>query len=266
MKTKHLISSVVILLAGLPVCSPAQSLGSAASFAALGTSTVTSTGGTILTGDLGVYPGTTTTGFGAGSVIGTIYDGVPVAQQAEADAQTAYAALYNEVPGLPTLTGTDLGGLILSPGVYNFTSSAQLTGTLTLNALDDPNALFVFQIGSTLTTAVDAAVVLENEAQAGNVYWQVGSSATIGVGTTMAGSILAFSSITLNNGASLDGNALALNGAVTLDDNSITVTAIPEPSASWLFLLGALGFGARYCAKNFTVAVQIPAAVKITTH
>jgi type VI secretion system secreted protein VgrG len=143
------------------------------------------------------------------------------------------------------LTGQDLGTLVLMPGVYKFDSSAQLTGTLTLNGNGDSNARFDFQIGSTLTTASSSSILLINGAQAGNVFWQVGSSATLGTGTSFDGSILADQSITLNTGASMDGRALALNAAVTLDDNVITVpTEVPEPGSLWLLAFCASVFGA----------------------
>jgi len=167
---------------------------------------------------------------------------------AENDLTTA----FNDAAGLQptqTLTGEDLGGQPLEPGVYFFASSAQLTGTLTLNDMGDPNAQFVFQIGSTLTTASNSAVVTINGgANPGStVFWQVGSSATLGTGTAFEGNILAYSSITMDTGASLlDGSALASNGAVTLDDNSITDgvslgAPVPEPASAGILTLAAFG-------------------------
>ncbi len=204
----------------------AQSLGAAASFAVLGGSAVTNTGPSIITGDLGVSPGSAITGFPPGIVTGgTIHAGDPLASQAHADAITA----YNYFAGRPLnfdLTGQDLGGLTLTPGVYNFSTSAQLTGTLILNAQGNPNATFVFQIGSTLTTASNSAVLMINGGQSSNVFWQVGSSATLGAGTAFVGNILALTSITITTGASIDGRALALNGAVTMDSNA--VAAFPD--------------------------------------
>jgi type VI secretion system secreted protein VgrG len=143
-----------------------------------------------------------------------------------------------------------LGGLTLTPGVYDFSSSAQLTGTLTLDAEGDPNAQFIFKIGSTLTTASSSAVILENAASAGEVVWQIGSSATLGTDTTFAGDLLADQSITLTTGASLSGSAVALTGAVTLDDNAISVdpasqdpapvASTPEPSSFFSATLCAI--------------------------
>ena len=200
---------------------------------------MTSTGNTVLNGDLGVSPGTTITGFDTGIVNGAIYVG-GIAVQAQADASTAYGVLAGETFN-SNLSGQDLGTLTLLPGVYFFSSSAQLTGTLTLSGAGD----FVFQIGSTLTTAGNSSILLTNGAQAGNVFWQVGSSATLGTGTSFDGSILADQSITLNTGASLAGRALALNAAVTLNDNVITVpAAVPEPGSFWLLVFCASVFGA----------------------
>jgi type VI secretion system secreted protein VgrG len=151
------------------------------------------------------------------------------------------------------LTGTDLGGLTLTPGVYFFSSSAELTGTLTLDAKGDPNARFDFLIGTTLTTASSSSLLLIGSAQACHIFWQVGSSATLGTGTSFDGSILADQSITLTTGASLIGRALALNGAVTLDDNLITVptcasVAVPEPATFWASGLCASLFGWQWLA------------------
>jgi hypothetical protein len=139
------------------------------------------------------------------------------------------------------LTGQDLGGMTLTPGVYCFASSAQLTGTLTLDAQGDPNAVFIFQTGSTLTTASGSSVLLINNASSCGVFWQVGSSATLGTGTSLAGSIVALTSITLNTGASVAGRALARNGAVTLDNNQVTfctggtgVSILPPPPQTFI--------------------------------
>ena len=208
-------------LAGGGVSLALPSLGSTSSFAVLGGSTVTSTGLSVLTGDLGVSPGTAITGFGPGVVNGTIHAGDAVAAQAQSDLTTA----YNALAGLACdteLTGQDLGGKTLAPGVYCFSSSAQLTGALVLDARGDPNAVFVFQIASTLTTGTNASVAMINGGSACNVFWQVGSSATLGTGTAFVGSILAYASITLTTGVSLSGRALARTGAVTMDTNTVS--------------------------------------------
>lgn len=199
----------------------APDLGTAAAFAVLAGSTVTNTGPSILRGDLGVSPGTAITGFPPGIVFGITHEGTPAAAEAQADALLAYNDLSGQACDTD-LTGQDLGGLVLVPGVYCFDSSAQLTGMLTLNGEGDPNAVFVFQIASTLTTASASSVVLTNGGTACNVFFQVGSSATLGMFTGFQGTIIASTSITLNTGANIFGRALALNGAVTLDTNDVT--------------------------------------------
>lgn len=173
--------AVLLLLAttSTALAAAAPPLGQAQSFAVLGGSTVTNTCATIVTGDLGVSPGNAITGFPPGIVTGTTHAADAVALQAQSDVTTAYNTLAGEALNAD-LTGSDLGGLTLTPGVYHFASSAQLTGTLTLDAQNDPDAVFIFQMGSTLTTAGNAAVVLINGAQNCNVFWQVGSSATLG--------------------------------------------------------------------------------------
>jgi type VI secretion system secreted protein VgrG len=196
-------------------------LGTAGSYVVLAGSTVTNTGPSVLNGNLGVSPGSAVTGFPPGMVNGTINTANGPASQAQSDLTAAYIKAAG-LASTGTLTGQDLGGKILTPGVYVFASSAQLTGTLTLNAQGNPNALFVFQIGSALTTASNSAVIFTNGLVDKNVFWQVGSSATLGTGTAFAGNILALTSITMNTGAGIScGSALARNGAVTLDNNVI---------------------------------------------
>jgi len=234
MKLKNSGLMAGIGLATLLMGSPsalAQTLGTAESFAVLAHETVTNTHFTTLNGNLGVSPNIAVTGFlavdgGPGIVNGTIHRGDPVAALAQSDVTTA----YNFLAGMACIpannkTGQDLGAMVLAPGVYCFSTSAQLTGTLHLDAQNDPNAVFVFQIGSTLTTAPNAVVDLINGAQNCNVkiFWQVGSSATLDTGTQFAGNILALASVTLNTGATLSGRALARTGAVTLDTNTVSV-------------------------------------------
>lgn len=226
MKNMHLKLLVgvafVTILYGPPAISAATapSLGTAKNFAVLGGSTVTNTGSSVLKGDLGVWPGSAITGFPPGTVSGVIHTADAVAQQAQSDVTAAYNTLSGEACNAD-LTGQDLGGQTLTSGVYCFSSSAQLTGTLTLNAQGNPDAVFVFKIGSTITTASGSSVAMINGGQDCNVFWRVGSSATIGTTTHMVGNILALASITLTTGASLNGRALARTAAVTMNSNRI---------------------------------------------
>ncbi len=201
----------------------APSLGAAQSFAALGGSTVTNTGSSVVTGNLGVSPGSAVTGFPPGVVVGgTIHAADATALAAQNSVVTAYNDLASQAC-TQDLTGQDLGGKTLTAGVYCFSSSAQLTGTLTLDAQGNPNAVFIFKIGSTLTTASAASVLMINSGSPCNVFWQVGSSATLGTSTVFVGNILALTSITLNTSARVTGRTLARNGALTLDTNAVTV-------------------------------------------
>jgi hypothetical protein len=215
---------LVICLLGTGSLGWAQSappLGSAQGLAVLGASTVTNAGPTVITGELGVSPGTAITGFPPGTVTGgTTHAGDATATAAQAAAHTAYANLVAQPCGT-NLTGKTLGtspgAVTLSPGVYCFNSSAQLTGTLTL----DGSGVYVFKTGTTLTTASKSSVVLATGATAGNVFWQVGSSATLGTNTAFVGSIFANISDTITTGASVTGRVFALTGAVTLSENRI---------------------------------------------
>ena len=216
----------------------APGLGVAASYAVIAGSTVTNTGPSTISGDLGVSPGTAVTGFPPGLVSnGSIHSADANAGQAQSAVTTAYNALDAASCDFD-LTGQDLGGQTLTEGVYCFSTSAQLTGTLTLNAQGNASAVFIFEIGSTLTTASNALVQVINGGVDCNVFWQVGSSATLGTGTVFVGNILALTSITLNTTASVSGRALARNGAVTLDSNHIgfdacaVSTATPSPTVA----------------------------------
>jgi len=208
-------------------------LGTAGNFTILGGSAVTSTGASIINGNLGVSPGSSVTGFPPGIVInGSININNGPAATAHADTLTAYNLLAGE-PVTTTLTGLNLGGMTLMPGVYKFASSAQLTGTLRLDNTLNPTGAYVFEIGSTLTTATSSAVLLLGASDP-NIFWQIGSSATLGTGTVFDGNILALTSITLDPGASLSvGRALSINGAVTMaGGNQVNLNAaaiVPPP-------------------------------------
>ena len=236
-------------------------LGAAGSFAVLAGSEVTNTGATVVNGNLGVWPNDSVTGFPSGVVVnGNIYAGDFAAMQAQTALTAAYQTASGETGAL-SLTGQDLGGMTLAPGVYAFSSSAQLTGTLTLNAANLIDAVFIFQIASSLTTASDAVVQLLNFGAGDQVIWQVGSSATLGSDTSFAGDILALTSITLNSGASITcGGALAINGAVTLQDNDILSPGascnagamdIPEPDSANLFSAGLLIMAVTYLIRKY---------------
>ena len=241
-------------------------LGTVANFAVLGGSTVTNIGPTILNGtaanpgNLGISPGSAITGFfavdgGPGFLIGpgsTTHQNDAIAIQAQIDLTTAYNNLMNR-PATVNLTGQNLGGLTLVPGVYNFSSSAQLTGALTLNGLGNPNSVFIFNIGSTLTTASASAVTLINSANGGNVFWRVGSSATLGTGTSFNGDIFANQSITLTTGANINcGAAWARVGQVTLDTNTIALCSIIGTTNG-----GGIGGGAVLGPTGFPLIVSL---------
>ena len=224
------LAMAILLGTALPASAQtAPSLGSAQSFAVLAGSGVTNTGPTVVTGDLGSNPTPAITGFPPGLVVsGAIHAADAVALAAQNSTTTA----YNNLAGQPCtldLTGENLGGKTLTAGVYCFSSSAQLTGTLTLNAQGNSAAVFIFKIGSTLTTASAASVVVINGGSLCNIFWQVGSSATLGTNTSFAGNILALTSITLNTGTSVTGRTLARNGAVTLDSNAVTAPCVSAP-------------------------------------
>jgi len=211
-----------LLVLGVSSASAQAILGTSQSFAVLGGSTVTNTGPSIIMGNLGLSPGTAVTGFPPGIVLGAMHITDAVALQAQNDANTAFNTLAGTAPNFD-LTGQDLGGLTLTPGVYSFATSAQLTGALALDALGDESAVFVFQIGSTLTTASNSTVTVVNGASGCNVFWQIGSSATLGTATSFVGNILATASITVATAAVVSGRVIALNGAVTLDSNDISI-------------------------------------------
>lgn len=223
--TLGIVSSTCAVSAFAQVAPP---LGQALGFAVVGGSMITNTGATLVTGNVAVSPGTAITGFPPGNLTGTLHSNDALAQGAQADATNAYGVLAGQAC-LHSLTGTDLGGLTLTSGVYCFASSAQLTGTLTLDAQQNPNAVFIFQISSTLTTASDANVVMTNGGVDCNVFWQVGSSETLGTGTQFIGNTLAITSITVDSNATSHGSLFAQNGAVTMDTNQVSVCTPTTP-------------------------------------
>jgi len=211
----------------IPVQTVAQSsvyLGAASDMAVLAGTAVTNTGGTVITGDLGLCPGTSVGGFPPGILNGVLRINDAIAIQSKLNLTTA----YNDAAGrtstdMVTLAG-NLGGLTLTPGLYKSTSSLALSsGTLTFDALGDPNAVFIIQIASSLTVTSGRQVVLSGGAQAQNIFWQVGSSATFGTTSAFKGVIIALQSITFTTGATLDGQALARNGAITMSANTIVI-------------------------------------------
>ena len=265
-----LVAAAAIFLShSATAMTPPVLLGTDSNFAILAGSGITFAGAvnsTTITGDIGTFPTTSITGLGNVVLTGSSVNhaGDAVTQQAKNDLVTA----YNDAAGRsPTITYGpifDLGGQTLTSGVYNDPTSFGLTGTLTLNGLGDPNAVFIFQTGTTLITASNSVVYLENGAQACNVFWQVGSSATLGTSSNFSGIILAADSITLNTSATVSGQLLARDYAATLDTNTVAICvgcvvggpSVPD-SGSTLLLLGSglaallgfgslLGYGRRY--------------------
>ena len=213
-------------------------LGTAGSFAVLAASTVTNTGLSAINGDLGLSPGTAVTGFPPGMLAGTQHIADPTSAQAQLDLTAAYNDAAGRTVGAIMLAG-NLGGMTLAPGLYKSTSSLEISsGDLTLDAKGDASAVYIFQMGSTLVTTVGRKVILAGGAQAANIYWQVGSSATLGVSSVFKGTIMAMASITATTGASVEGRLLARTAAVTLDNNVVNVTAA---SVSPVAVVGAPG-------------------------
>lgn len=264
MKYKYLIiPAMVALTAFLYTPTPAFAvlLGSADDYAVLGSSTVTNTGSSTVKGDVGLSPGPSVTGFaippvntvvegpgstglinGPGLVIGTIHIADGGALLAQNSATAAWTGLKNML-ATSNLTGQDLGNLTLTSGVYHFDDSAQLTGPLTLDAQGLDNAFWNFQIGSTLTTASSSSVVLSNPGLNNGVFWQVGSSATLGTDSSFTGNILAKESVTMTTNADiLCGRAFALNGAVTMDTNDINALCAEDSGTSSRGFSGGLVF------------------------
>jgi type VI secretion system secreted protein VgrG len=233
--TKRILAGLVFAGVVMLPCHQARAsqalvfLGSATTFGVLANATLTSVDKTSVIGDLGVAPGTAVAGFPPGKVSGTIHAGDPDATQAQADLTTAYNDAAGRTLGAIEVAG-NIGGQTFPPGLYFSSSSlAVSSGNLTLDAQGDAQGVWIFQMGSTLTTISGTQVILTNGAQASNIFWQVGSSATLGTSTIFQGTIMAKASITMQTGATLYGRALAQNGAVALDANTIIIPLLPPP-------------------------------------
>lgn len=253
-----LVAAVIYIQQNARAAVMTVDLGTVSDFAALAGAgiVINGTPATMqITGDIGSYPTITITGLANALLIGVNHSGDSVTQQAKLDLN---AAILNAAGRTPTLVFPpiqDLAGMVLLTGVYNNSSSFSNSGTLTLNAGGDSNAVWIFQAGSTLTTSVGSNVILTGGAQASNVFWQVGSSATLGVDSTFVGTILAADAITLNSGARLTGRALASSAAVTLNSNII---GIPEAGSTLLSGVGLLILFARRRRDKLFIHHQAP--------
>lgn len=229
------VTTTVLLASLLASASPARAatptvdLGSAASYSVLGASTVTNTGGTVLGGDLGLTPGSSITGFPPGEVRGQTHISDAPAQAAHNDLQRAYRDAASR-PSTRVVAG-DIGGQTLVAGVYNSGSSVHISGVLTLDGQNNSDAVFIFQMGSTLITSGSSVVKLINGAKASNVFWAVGSSSTLGANSAMVGTIMALASDTVGAGVSVLGRVMAITAAVTLDNATFTVPVMASSSA-----------------------------------
>lgn len=248
------VSSVIFLHHSATAVPTSVDLGTASSFAVLAGAGITITGPTTITGDIGTHPTASITGLENLTLNGVNHADDAVTVQAKSDLVVAYDDAAGRSPDVIYVDGFDLVGLTLTPGVYNSPSSLFLSGTLTLDAQGNPDAVWIFQAGSTLITASDSTVNLINGADACDVFWQVGSSATLGTDSYFVGSILALTSITLTTGAEVDGRVLARNGAVTLDSNTITRSNCDTPSVpetgSTLLLLGSVLTGLAHLRRK----------------
>ncbi len=218
-----IVALVVVMVTSALAAEAPILLGTTEPFAVLAGETITNTGPTTITGNVGLHPGTDTPGFGSVTLVGA--STLEVDNAVALDAKNALVTAYNDAAGRgpATLIATELGGQVLPGGVYDSASGTfQITGTLTLDAQSDPDTVWVFQTESSLITAPASAVVLINDGQACNVFWQVGSSATLDTTTTFVGTIMALTSVFLETGAKVDGRVFARNGEVTMDTNTIT--------------------------------------------
>jgi len=258
-----LLALALVVMLAVPALSmaaqPTVNLGTAASYAVLAGQTITNTGATTVTGDIGLFPGTAFTGQASVTINGAANINNAAASQAQLDLVTA----YNDAAGRTPVTSipTELGGTTLKPGVYaSAAGTFQITGTLTLNAQGDPNAVFIFQTSSTLVTASGSSVNLINGARFCRVFWQVGSSATLGTNSQFVGHILALTSIAAQTGATVQGQLLARNGAVTLDTNTITngiCTTIAPVTPKVTLALSGLTNGVVTLGKSVTAKGKV---------
>ena len=247
-------SLIILLLSGSNVYATTVNvgLGAANLFEVLGGTAVANTGPSSIVGNLGLWSGTAISGFPPGTVSGTIDAANAIAMQAQMDLTGAYNVAAAQPCG-GVLTGQNLGGRTLTAGVYCFASSAQLNGNLILDAQGNANAVFIFEVGGTLTTLSRSQVTIINGGTGNNVFWQVGGSATLGTTSQFAGNILALSNITLGSGADIScGRAMALNGAVTMDSNDVSIdgpgcaATAPEPGTATLLSIGLVLALGRY--------------------
>lgn len=250
---------VMTVLGGQSIrAEPPLQLESASPFAVLAGAGITITGPTTITGDIGTFPTPSITGLVNLTLNGVNHADDLVTQTAKTHLFSAYTDALNRTPTTSYGPVFDLGGLTLLPGVYSGESSFAITGILTLDGQGDPNAVWIFQAASTLITAASSTVNLFDGASAANIFWQVGSSATLGVESDFAGNILALQSITANTGSTIDGSLYAVNGAVTLDSNTISV--VPEPGSALLLGASLALFAAkrhRTCKKGHSCPVEV---------
>jgi len=250
MKTAFFLLFGVAALAAWPLHVDAQSvvsLGSAAGFAVLAGTGITvagATNSTTINGDIGTFPTLSITGLSSVVLNGTNHAGDAVTQTAKTDLLAAFNDAASRSPTTTYAPAYDLGGQTLTPGVYNNPSSFGITGNLTLDAQGNPNAVWIFQAGSSLSTSGGSQIILLNSAQAGNIFWKVGDAATLGNSSIFTGYLLAYASIGFGSGAVIDGGLMSTNGSVTLDGNntiSITTGGIPEPASTAVLIAGCLG-------------------------